>query len=347
MLYNKYILRILIFLFLISLIFSLNFAYLEKIFLYNKELNSVILLVFFLGVFLSIKHILDIRKEQNWLTNLMSEKVSSIQFTPSLLKEIQEETNNKSENGIEEKKSTLIFERIVAKMDFDKEVNRYLIILLVFLGLLGTFWGLLVTIDSVGETIGELSIEEDNILLTFLSLKEALKAPLSGMGTAFATSLFGLVASLSLGFIDLQYSKVQNDFLIFVEKTLYNLKKKTRLVQEGDKEISQEYLMALLSQIAEGIIKLQDNLERIENSRKNLESLIENTVNSITKINDEINIRNNQFQKSEIISIEHLRNIDNNIEVFKDQLKNDNIIQLQELSSQVKILAKTISLIKK
>ena len=347
MLYNKYILRILIFLFLISLIFSLNFAYLEKIFLYNKELNSVILLVFFLGVFLSIKHILDIRKEQNWLTNLMSEKVSSIQFTPSLLKEIQEETNNKIENGIEEKKSTLIFERIVAKMDFDKEVNRYLIILLVFLGLLGTFWGLLVTIDSVGETIGELSIEEDNILLTFLSLKEALKAPLSGMGTAFATSLFGLVASLSLGFIDLQCSKVQNDFLIFVEKTLYNLKKKIRLVQEGDKEVSQEYLLALLSQVAEGIIKLQDNLERIENSRKNLESLIENTVNSITKINDEINIRNNQFQKSEIISIEHLRNIDNNIEVFKDQLKNDNIIQLQELSSQVKILAKTISLIKK
>ena len=347
MLYNKYILRILIFLFLISLIFFLNFAYLEKVFLYNKELNSVILLVFFLGVFLSIKHILDIRKEQSWLTNLMSEKVSSIQFTPSLLKEIQEETNNKSENGIEEKKSTLIFERIVAKMDFDKEVNRYLVILLVFLGLLGTFWGLLVTIDSVGETIGELSIEEENILLTFLGLKEALKAPLSGMGTAFATSLFGLVASLSLGFIDLQCSKVQNDFLIFVEKTLYNLKKKTRLVQEGDKEISQEYLMALLSQIAEGIIKLQDNLERIENSRKNLESLIENTVNSITKINDEINIRNNQFQKSEIISIEHLRNIDNNIEVFKDQLKNDNIIQLQELSSQVKILAKTISLIKK
>ena len=347
MLYNKYILRILIFLFLISLIFFLNFAYLEKVFLYNKELDSVILLVFFLGVFLSIKHILDIRKEQSWLTNLMSEKVSSIQFTPSLLKEIQEETNNKSENGIEEKKSTLIFERIVAKMDFDKEVNRYLVILLVFLGLLGTFWGLLVTIDSVGETIGELSIEEENILLTFLGLKEALKAPLSGMGTAFATSLFGLVASLSLGFIDLQCSKVQNDFLIFVEKTLYNLKKKTRLVQEGDKEISQEYLMALLSQIAEGIIKLQDNLERIENSRKNLESLIENTVNSITKINDEINIRNNQFQKSEIISIEHLRNIDNNIEIFKDQLKNDNIIQLQELSSQVKILAKTISLIKK
>ena len=68
---------------------------------------------------------------------------------------------------------------------------------------------------------------------------------------------------------------------------------------------------------------------------------------TISKINDEINIRNNQFQKGEIISIEHLRNIDNNIELLKSQLKDENILQLEELSSQIKVLAKTISLIKK
>ena len=75
--------------------------------------------------------------------------------------------------------------------------------------------------------------------------------------------------------------------------------------------------------------------------------MIENTASTITKINDEINIRNNQFQKGELISIEHLRKIDNNIEVFKNKLKDDNIPQLQDLSSQIKILAKTISLVKK
>ena len=74
---------------------------------------------------------------------------------------------------------------------------------------------------------------------------------------------------------------------------------------------------------------------------------MKNLVNTISKINDEINIRNNQFQKGEIISIEHLRNIDNNIELFKSQLKDENILQLEELSSQIKLLAKTISLIKK
>ncbi len=232
-------------------------------------------------------------------------------------------------------------------MDFDKEVNKYLIILLVFLGLLGTFWGLLITIEAVGKTIGELSIEEDNILLTFLSLKEALKAPLSGMGTAFATSLFGLAGSLSLGFIDLQFTKAQNDFLIYVEDTLYNLGIKSRAHINRKEDVSEKYIEALLAETAEGISNLQKSLEKSENSRKVLEELIEKSVNTISKINDEINIRNNQFQKGEIISIEHLRNIDNNIELLKSQLKDENILQLEELSSQIKILAKTISLIKK
>ena len=345
--YTKYTTRIIIFLSLILIVIFINFPYLETIFLYNKYLNSAILSIFFLGVFLSIKNISDLKKEQIWLSNYLSQKVTSINYLPTLLKDIKEEIEGNSDYGIEDKKSDIIFERLVARIDFDKEVNRYLIVVLVFLGLLGTFWGLLVTIDAVGKTIGELSIEDENILLTFLSLKEALKAPLSGMGTAFATSLLGLAASLSLGFIDLQYSKVQNDFLIFVEKSLFNLSKKKKHNFDEKSEANPEYILVLLSQTVEGINKLQDYLERSENSRKNVEELIENTASTITKINDEINIRNNQFQKGELISIEHLRNIDNNIEVFKNKLKDDNIPQLQDLSSQIKILAKTISLVKK
>ena len=105
--------------------------------------------------------------------------------------------------------------------------------------------------------------------------------------------------------------------------------------------------MALLVETAEGISNLQKSLEKSENSRKILEELIEKSVITISKINDEINIRNNQFQKGEIVSIEYLRNIDNNIDILKSQLKDENILQLEELSSQMKLLAKTISLIKK
>ena len=346
MLYNKYIIRILIFIFFLILITIINFSYLKTVFFFNKELNSGILIIFFLGIGLTLKHIIYIRKEHKWLASFFSQNVTSSNYTPILLKDVKDEIKIENDFSIEDKKAKILFEKIVSKMDFDKEVNRYLIVVLVFLGLLGTFWGLLLTIDSVGKTIGELSIEEDNILLTFLSLKESLKAPLAGMGTAFATSLFGLAASLSLGFIDLQYTKVQNDFLIYIEEVFFNLKKKGNFNIGNKSEAGEEYLLALLSQTAEGVTNLQKHLEKSEHSRRELEDLISNAVNTITKINDEINIRNNQFQKGEMVSLDHLRNIDNNIEVFKNQIKGENIAQLEELSSQITLLAKTISLIK-
>ena len=347
MIYNKYVIRIIIFIIFLLAVALVNFNYLTTVFFYNKELNAAILLLFFLGVFLCLSKIFQLKKEQERLYNLINGKITSSKHPPIILRDILNELSSKEEMVIEERTAVMLFERITTKMDFDKEINKYLIVLLVFLGLLGTFWGLLITIEAVGKTIGELSIEEDNVLLTFLSLKEALKAPLSGMGTAFATSLFGLAGSLSLGFVDLQFTKSQNDFLIFVEDTLHNLSKKKLTKIDRKEDAGEEYIMALLVETAEGISNLQKSLEKSENSRKILEELIEKSVITISKINDEINIRNNQFQKGEIVSIEYLRNIDNNIDILKNQLKDENILQLEELSSQMKLLAKTISLIKK
>ena len=347
MIYNKYVIRIIIFIIFLLVVALGNFNYLTTVFFYNKELNAAILFLFFLGVFLCLSKIFQIKKEQERLSNLINGKITSSKYTPIILRDILNELSSEKEMVIEERTAVMLFERITTKMDFDKEINKYLIVLLVFLGLLGTVWGLLITIEAVGKTIGELSIEEDNVLLTFLSLKEALKAPLSGMGTAFATSLFGLAGSLSLGFVDLQFTKSQNDFLIFVEDTLHNLSKKKLTKIDRKEDAGEEYIMALLVETAEGISNLQKSLEKSENSRKILEELIEKSVITISKVNDEINIRNNQFQKGEIVSIEYLRNIDNNIDILKSQLKDENILQLEELSSQMKLLAKTISLIKK
>ena len=89
-------------------------------------------------------------------------------------------------------------ERAVVRLDSDREINKYLIGLLVFFGLLGTFWGLLMTVDSVGELISNISIEEGDILSTFMNLKTGLEAPLTGMGTAFSgLDLVSLIESLS------------------------------------------------------------------------------------------------------------------------------------------------------
>ena len=345
--YNKYVIRILIFIFFLLAVTFSNFDYLKTVSFYNIELNSAIFLLFLLGVYLSLRSIFLIKRNHEILVNLINGKITSFKHTPTLIKDILDELNDKKEMFLEERKGIILFEKIATKLDYDKEVNKYLLVVLVFLGLLGTFWGLLITIEAVGKTIGELSIEEDNIMLTFLSLKEALKAPLSGMGTAFSTSLFGLAGSLSLGFVDLQSTKAQNDFLIYVEDTIHNLSRKTLSKLRSKEDGSEEYITALLSETAEGIGNLQKSLEKSESSRKNLEELIEKSVNTISKINDEINIRNSQFQKGEIISIEHLRSIDNNIQALKGQIKEEDILKIDELTSQIKILSKTISLIKK
>jgi len=99
-----------------------------------------------------------------------------------------------------------------ARLDERRDTARYLVNLLIFLGLLGTFFGLLQTLQSVGKTISALDVGSGDSINVFNELKAGLQAPLSGMGTAFSASLFGLSGSLILGFLDLQTSQAQNRF---------------------------------------------------------------------------------------------------------------------------------------
>ena len=112
-----------------------------------------------------------------------------------------------------------IMESLDGRLTESREISRYLIGLTIFLGLLGTFWGLLETINSVGITVSSLNFSEDTQRL-FKVLKQGLEEPLSGMGTAFSSSLFGLGGSLILGFLDLQSGQAQNRFYNEVEEKL-------------------------------------------------------------------------------------------------------------------------------
>jgi hypothetical protein len=105
-----------------------------------------------------------------------------------------------------------ILDSILMRLDEDRELSRYLVSLLVFLGLLGTFWGLLQTVSAVADTIRALDVSSANTGVIFEDLKAGLAAPLNGMGTAFSSSLFGLSGSLILGFLDLQAGQAQNMF---------------------------------------------------------------------------------------------------------------------------------------
>jgi hypothetical protein len=105
-----------------------------------------------------------------------------------------------------------LLDSVASRLDEQRETTRYLVGLLVFLGLLGTFWGLLQTVSSVGATIGALDTNVGENVMLFDQLKEGLAGPLKGMGTAFSCSMFGLAGSLILGFLDLQAGHAQGRF---------------------------------------------------------------------------------------------------------------------------------------
>ena len=340
--YKKYILRIVIFLFLIAGIAASFKESLLQGFSHNQELNSAIILIFIVGVILVLKNIVLVSKEQSWLFAFLTGKNTTINYSPTLLnnfKKLFNDSNTFSSNLVKEN-----IERVAVKLDSDREMIKYITALLVFLGLLGTFWGLLITIETVGQTISNMRIDEENILTNFSNLKEGLKAPLAGMGIAFSSSLFGLASSLCLGFIDLQGNRAQNVFLENLENA--NLKSNTQL--QGTREnVGLEYIEALLHQTVNAINKLEKILIKNEDLRKNYDNLIIESSNAVSKINNEINIRINQYNKYEIANIENLRNIDDNLKKLKETINLSKNEASEEIAKEIQVLAKTISLIKK
>ena len=211
---GKYLIRILFFLSLISGLLFLHFENLESFFLTNQTLNSVILIVIGSGIIFIIKQLINIKNELNWLNNvfkLSSGSKLSVR-SPKLLKYLDNYLKERSGKFIFSQSSMkTVMESLEGRLIESREISRYMIGLTIFLGLLGTFWGLLETINSVSITVKGLDFSENTQKL-FQVLKQGLEQPLSGMGTAFSSSLFGLGGSLILGFLDLQSNQAQNRF---------------------------------------------------------------------------------------------------------------------------------------
>jgi len=162
-----------------------------------------------------------------------------------------------------------LLDGIGTRLDETRETSRYMIGLLVFLGLLGTFYGLLETVQSVKGVLGGLTLGGNDVAAAFAELKERLASPLGGMSTAFSASLFGLAGSLVLGFLDLQAGLAQNRFYNELEEQLSGY---TRLtgggpsVELGEASVP-AYIQALLEQTADSVDALQRTLARGEESR--------------------------------------------------------------------------------
>ena len=221
---NQYTIRVTIFLSLIFIFVVFLYPVLQAAFLSNIYINLIIILTLIFGLVLNIYNLSKLSDDYKALLNFNVQKSPIVFQNNSLVLQNLKNEMHQVEGRYVFKSSLIdkIIENIDMKLISLRETSRYLVGLLVFLGLLGTFWGLLKTIGSVGDVIRGLGIDDSNISGFFNSLKDGLNAPLKGMSIAFSSSLLGLAGSLILGFVDLNLGQAQNKFIQFLEKTLQN-----------------------------------------------------------------------------------------------------------------------------
>ena len=297
---RKYILRMLLFLITIFTFFVYTFSDLQAFFMTNSTLNTIISLFFIFGVFLMFRQILILNPEIKWLNNFISEIKfkNRVVKKPKLLKPVAQIMESQT-GALKFSQSDMrsILESIENRLIETRETSRYFIGLLVFLGLLGTFWGLLETINSVSQTIKGLDFSQNTDKL-FILLKESLEKPLGGMGTAFSSSLFGLGGSLILGFLDLQSGQAQNRFYNMIEEKLASFTKLTPLSEKNIKsDFAPAYIESLIENTSENLkkseaeIKQQNlNQQMIVKSLSEINQYLSNNQNVNNELKDEIKI---------------------------------------------------------
>jgi hypothetical protein len=218
-----YLLIMFVFVCIVTLVCGLLFVPLKQAFMSNWGFNLIIVGALVIGILLNVRRVFILEPEINWIKIFRTGTTGlSVADSPELLKPLAKhlEGLHRDRFSLSALSLRTVLEGIRGRLDESREISRYLIGLLVFLGLLGTFWGLLGTIGSVGGIIGGLEVGDQNFDKMFAALKDGLQKPLQGMGTAFSSSLFGLGGSLILGFIDIQANHAQNRFFNELEEWL-------------------------------------------------------------------------------------------------------------------------------
>jgi hypothetical protein len=217
-----FLVRMLVFLVLCALVMVVLYRQIIQAFFANPGLNALIGAVLLVGIILAFRQVIRLYPEVAWVNNFrIADPGLAIARHPTLLAPMAAILGGERTGRMSISQQTMrhLLDSIATRLDEARDISRYMTGLLVFLGLLGTFWGLIETVGSVGKVIDGLKVGGDAGAL-FDTLKGGLAAPLGGMGISFSSSLFGLAGSLILGFLDLQSSQAQNRFYTDLEDWL-------------------------------------------------------------------------------------------------------------------------------
>ena len=362
--------RMIGFLIIVGIIAGFLYAPLVDAFLANPALNGMILAALLIGILFALRQVVRLRPEVAWIESFRRQQPGlSMIDAPRLLAPIAAMIGERRDERMSLSTLSLrsLLESLATRLDESRDLSRYLIGLLIFLGLLGTFWGLLTTVGAVAQVIGNLSIESGNLVDVFANLKAGLESPLAGMATAFSSSLFGLAGSLILGFLDLQLGQAQNRFYNELEEWLSSL---TRLSSGGgvlaDGEVSATaYQQALLEQTGESLDKLQRIMSRNEDERRQSASNMVQLSERIARVAALLEVQNASLadiatSQSEVartvarlgdmpsqtrdeVSRTHLRNIEALLTRQVDDSGEARVQAVEEIRQEIRLLARTIA----
>ena len=344
-------------------------------FMGNPGVNGVILGILAAGIAYIFRQVLLLGPASAWIDNFR-ERLANRDLTappgpaPRLLAPMARMLGSRQGSRVSLSPTSLqtLLDGIASRLDETRETSRYLIGVLVFLGLLGTFYGLLETVRSVGGVIGALNVGASDLSRAFADLKAGLESPLHGMATAFSSSLFGLAGSLVLGFLDLQAGQAQNRFYNDLEEWLstYTRLSSGPLGDAGDGSMP-AYLHALLEQTADSLENLQRILVRSEESRTGANA-------ALTAMTDRLSILSEHMRAGQVLMVRlaenqmelkpslerlatvaenslgqddvlrtHLRNIEGYMARLAEDVAEGRAQSVQEIRGEIRLLARTIA----
>jgi hypothetical protein len=344
-------------------------------FMGNPGVNGLILVILLAGIGYIFRQVLVLEPARDWIDDFR-ERLANRDLTappgpaPRLLAPMARMLGGRQSGRVSLSATSLraLLDGIASRLDETRETSRYLIGTLVFLGLLGTFYGLLETVHSVGGVIGSLNLSGGDLARAFADLKKGLESPLYGMATAFSASLFGLAGSLVLGFLDLQAGQAQNRFYNDLEEWLstYTRLSSGAFGETGDGSMP-AYLHALLEQTADSLENLQRTVARSEESRISTNSalsgltdrlgglgenmkagqllmlrLAENQMELKPSLTRLAEIAENSLGQDDVLRT-HLRNIEAYLARLTEDVAEGRAQSVQELRSEIRLLARTIA----
>lgn len=357
---RKCVVRISIFLLFIAVVAYILFDNLKHAFVYNIQINSIILTCFLSGIIFIYRRIFLYDKEYS---NLISyEKLNKNEIDQlKLLSPISLYISRANKLASQSKLNSVMWS-VEKRVDDCGALPKYLSGILIFLGLFGTFWGLSQTIGNVANIIDNLGIDQADATESFAKLKDSLKIPLSGMGIAFGCSLLGLSGSLILGFLNVNQKQVAANFLYKVEEWIT---KRTISLSTLEREASdyhgQIFSMGLLEKTIEMIYAFQNQLKEFEGNRITLMSMQKEFSSKISQLADavlkhqdlvqtlgagQLELSNMTKKVNETVWSEMLRKldgIDKSLSDLAQGVYNNRDYIVENLGKDIRLISKTLS----